>query len=154
MGVGWVGVSLQIINLQTELKYLDYFKYYWTLTDSRGPPVEGWVDRGGGWWEGAPTHMHTHAHAHTCTCTHMHAQVRAYDIIGNSQGFPKNPMEAVICMKLSCLPRAHVCACACVHARACAHVWGVPQTTLHPHPPTPHPQSCREPKTPKFNVLN
>ena len=31
--------------------------------------VGGWVDRGGGWLEGAPTHMHMHAHA----CMHMHA---------------------------------------------------------------------------------
>ena len=30
----------------------------------------GWVDRGGGGLEGAPTHvhMHTHAHTHTCMC--------------------------------------------------------------------------------------
>ena len=87
----------------------------------------GWVDGGSGWWEGAP---HTCAHAHTC----MHACSHTYDIIGNSQGFPKNPMEAAICMKLSCLPRMHVCACTWVHLHVCG---GHPPTTLHPHPPTP-----------------
>ena len=46
-------------------------------------------------------------------------------------------MGAAICMELSCLPRMHVRACACVHARACAHVLGAPQTppTHLPHPP-------------------
>ena len=29
----------------------------------------GWVDGGGGWLGGAPTHVHMHAH----TRTHMHA---------------------------------------------------------------------------------
>ena len=28
----------------------------------------GWVDVGGGWLGGAPTHVHMHAHA----CTHTH----------------------------------------------------------------------------------
>ena len=28
----------------------------------------GWVDGGGGWLGGTPTHVHMHAHA----CTHMH----------------------------------------------------------------------------------
>ena len=92
----------------------------------RGSPlgVGGWVDGGGGWWEGAP---HTHAHARTC----MHA----YDITGNSQGFPKIQWKQPFAWNY------HV-----YHMRvhACAHVWGHPPTTSHP-------QSHREPKTPKFN---
>ena len=32
----------------------------------------GWVDGGGGWLGGAPTHVHTHAHAYTHTHAHAH----------------------------------------------------------------------------------
>ena len=103
---------------------------------------------GGGWmWVGVvrkcPNHM--------CTCMHV------YDIIGNSQGFPKNPMEAAICMKLSSLRCMHVRACVYMHV----HMYrGTPQPPPPtptqfpphpPHPPTPIPQSQRDPKTPKFN---
>ena len=59
-------------------------------------------------------------------------------------------MGVAICMKLSCLPRVRVHAYVCVHAHLCAHVWGAPPNHP-PHPPTPHPQSRREPETPKFN---
>ena len=48
-------------------------------------------------------------------------------------------MGAAICMKLSCLPRARVRACACVRARVCAHVCGAPPNSPHPHTPTPPP---------------
>ena len=41
-----------------------------------------------------------------------------------------------------------VCVHACIHVHVCAHVWGHPPSPHHP--PTPL-QSCREPKTPKFN---
>ena len=54
-------------------------------------------------------------------------------------------------MKLSCLPCTHVHACMRIHAHACAHVWGAPPTTHTPYKHPPHPQSHREPKTPKFN---
>ena len=91
---------------------------------------------------------------HTCTCTHAHACTCVHTRVWHHrefQGIP--PMGAAICMKLSCLTRAHVCACMCMHAHACAHVCGAPPTTPHPHPstPPPHPQTRREPKTPKFN---
>ena len=107
----------------------------------RGWGVGGW---GWGWWEGAP-----HPHAHTCTCTHAHTHARTYDIIGNSQVFPQwgwpfawnyHVYHVCVCM------RAH--ACVCMHVHVCG---GHPSTTpTYIHPPH-HPQSCREPTTPKFN---
>ena len=72
----WMGNSPQIPNLQTELKYLDLFKFYHVFTDLGGYPPGGWV---GGWvgvglGGGTP---HARAHAHACTRTyvrtHMHA---------------------------------------------------------------------------------
>ena len=60
-------------------------------------------------------------------------------------------MTAAICNFYTCI---HVCMCMCVHAHACACVGGQPPIppddpdTPHPLPP---PQSCREPKTAKFN---
>ena len=45
-------------------------------------------------------------------------------------------MGAAICMKLSCLPRARVRACMCVHVHMCG---GHRPITLHPHTPTPPP---------------
>ena len=41
-----VGESPQIENLQTELKYLDSFKFYYILPDLGGPPL--WVGGLGG----------------------------------------------------------------------------------------------------------
>ena len=123
---------------------------FWLIPGVPPGGVGGWVDGGGGWWEGAP-----HTCAHACACTHAHAHACAYDIIGNFQGFPQwgRPFAWNYHAYHPCM---------CVHARACACVWGYPPTTLHPHPPTPqppstpihpppHPQSRREPKTPKFN---
>ena len=91
------------------------------------------------------TSMRMHIHAHACMHVWHHREF---------PGIP--PMGMAICMKLSCLPRMHVCACMYVHVHMCG---GNPPTTPfhppptnhpHPHPPT-HPQSHREPKTPKFN---
>ena len=129
------------------------FKQNWNISISSSA-IEFWlilgVPAGGdgvggcgwGWWEGTPTHVYIHAHA----CTHT------YDIIGNSQGFPQwgqpfawnyHVYHVRVCM---C---AHVCVCVCVHACAC--VGGHPPTTPGPIQPSPHLQSRREPKTPKFN---
>ena len=68
----------------------------------------------------------------TCTCTRMHAHTCAYDIIGNSQGFPKwgRPFAW----------NYHVYHM-CMSAHACAHVWGTPQP-----PPSP---STQPPTTPR-----
>ena len=49
-------------------------------------------------------------------------------------------MGAAICMKLSCLTRACVHVCACVHVRA--HVWGAPPN----HPPPLEPQGAQNTK--------
>ena len=102
--------------------------------------VGGWVDLGGG-GERVPPHMCTHMHLHIHACT--------YDIIGNSPGFPQ--CGAAICMKLSCLLCMHVHACMHMHVHMC----GAPSNHPHPHPTTPIqpplPQSCRQPKSPKFN---
>ena len=114
------------------------FKRNWNISISSSaiefwliPGVPPWgVGVGGcglGWWESA---LHTFAHIHTHM--HMHAHARAYDIIGNSHGFPQwgRPFAW----------NYHVYhACVCVHACACVHVCGVPPTTpthIHP-PPTP-----------------
>ena len=81
----------------------------------------------------------------------MHTHAHVYDIIGNSQVFPQSGRPFAWNYHVY-----HACGCMCV---------GAPPTTptpIHPppnhpppHPPnpptTPHPQSCREPKTPKFN---
>ena len=104
----------------------------------------GWVDGGGGWWEGAP---HPCAHAHACM--HAHARARTYDIIGNSQVFPQWGRPFAWNYHVY-----HVCmwVCVCVHAHVCAHMCGAPPN--HPPPPSthpPHPQSRREPETPKYN---
>ena len=123
---------IEISRLVQELLNFDWFRGSPTLG------VGGWVDGGGGWWQGPPTHMHMQAHAHMTS--------------SGIPGISPNPMGAAICMELSCLPHIHVRAC------ACTCVGGTPQpppSTQSPHPPSPpHPQSRREPKTPKFNVLN
>ena len=109
----------------------------------RGSPPGGggWLDGGGGG-----------ERVHPPMCTHMHMHACALTCIWHHREFPGiPPMKAAICMKLSCLPCMLVHVHMCVHVCACAHVWGHPATIPHPHPPTPHPQSRREPKTPKFN---
>ena len=101
-----------------------------------GVRVGGWG--GGGCVRGSPMHECIHIHMHACTHTHMHVKhdKHGYLHVGNHCNF------------YTCI---HVCAYMCMHACACAHVWGHPHA--HRHPPTllPPPQSCREPKIPKFN---
>ena len=143
----WVGNSSQISNLQTELKYLDKLKCYRILSDSRGPPpwgvADGWmgVGVGMGVWGGVSCmhtcmhmHMHTHTHARTCMLNML-----------NMLNMDAS-MSVAICNCYTCI-KVHVCMC--IHACAC--VWGHPHAPRCPPTHLPPPQSCREPKTPKFN---
>ena len=96
----------------------------------RGCPPWGvgrWVDVGGGWWEGAP---HTRAHA----CAHMHMHACAYDIIGNSQGFPQWGRPFAWNYHVY-----HARVCVHVHTCMCTIVGGTPNHSPPPytHPPTP-----------------
>ena len=109
------------------------FKQNWNILISSSA-IEFWLIPGSpswGWGVGGegvtPTHMHTHVHAHTCVWHHRE--------------FPWIPlMGAVICMKLSCLPRMHVRACTCM----CTCV-GAPTTTPTQQPPPP-PRATGSPK--------
>ena len=98
----------------------------------------GWMDGGGGWLGGAPTHVHMHVHARMHT--HTHACVVNMIIpckwlppsdLGKSQGFP---MMSYV--------RVH--ACMCMHVHMCG---GAPCHHPHPHPPTPTP--IHPPPTPQ-----
>ena len=83
----------------------------------------GWLGGVGGGWGVPPTHVHMHAR----TCMrgkHDNSMQMAAPI-----GFGEIPG----------IPYDVICACACVHACACARVGGGPchhPTPIHP-PPTP-----------------
>ena len=83
----------------------------------------GWMGVGAGW--GVPPHMCTHMHTHTCTCAH--GKHDNFMQMAASIGFLGNPWEFPM------MSYAHMC----VHAHACAHVWGAP--SYHPPPPSTHP---------------
>ena len=133
-------------EVSTDFKSSNRIEISWLVTST----IEFWLILrvppwgGGGGWMGVesgervpPTHMHMHV----------------YDIIGNSQGFPKNPMEAAICMKLSCLPRMHVHVHVPVHAYMCmcVHMYGAPLT----RPSTPPPLELQGAQNTKIQeVLN
>ena len=90
----------------------------------------GWVDWGGGWLGGAPTHVHMHAHARTRACgKHDNFMQMAASI-----GFLGNPWE----FPMMSYVRAR--ACACVHTPACVCLWGAPPhhpPLISAHPPPP-----------------
>ena len=117
--------------------------FYWFWRSTPGGVADGCmgVGVGMGVWGGVPcTHTHTHIHART----HAHTCMLNMLIMLNMDA----SMSAAICNFYTCI---HVCMCVCVHV----HVWGdTPHAPRCPwHPPThlPPPQSCREPKTAKFN---
>ena len=120
------------------------FDWFWGC-----PPLGG----GGGWmWVGGGervplTHMHMHAHARARTRTHAHARARthAYDIIGNSQGFPQwgqpfawnyHVYHTCMCMRAGVCVRVHVCV---------GHPPNSPQPHTPTHPP-PGPQGAQNTK--------
>ena len=104
--------------------------FYWIWGSPRGWQVGGLV-RGWVWVCGGCS-----MHACTCTCMHVVNMIKMDASMG-----------VAICNFYTCI---HVCTCVCIHAYMCAHGWGHPQCSQNPHPVAP-PQSCRGPKTPKFN---
>ena len=118
-----------------ELKYLDLFKCYWIFTDSVVLPPGG----GGGCVRGSPMHACMHIHMHTCTHTHT--------CMLNMINMDASMLVAICNFYIY----IHVCVCMCMHAHAYAHVWGYPHAPRYQPTNLTPPQSCREPKTPKFN---
>ena len=105
-------------------------------------PLGGWQMGAWGWgwvWVcgGCPMHTHMHAHARTCMLNML--------IMLNMDA----SMLAAICNFYTCI---HVCMCMCVRACVCGGTPPMPPDAPDT-PPThlPPPQSCREPKTAKFN---
>ena len=127
----WVGNSLQISNLQMELKYLDKLKCYQILSDSGGPPpwgmADGWMGVGIGMGVWGVSHAHMHAH------TRMHMHVKHVVNMINMDA----SMSAAICNFFTCI---NVRVCVCVHACACACVGG------YPHAPRCPPLTCPLPR--------
>ena len=121
------------------------FKRNWNISISTSA-IEFWLilgsplGGGGGWmWVGSgkrvPPHTCTHMHMHTCACT--------CTCVWHHREFPGiPPMGAAICMKLSCLPCAHVRAC--VYMCTCV---GAPLN--HSPPPSTHPPTPRATGSPK-----
>ena len=101
---------------------------------------------GGGRWMGVGwvcegvSHACMHAHTHVCMLTHYTCMLNMINMDAS--------MLAAICNFYTCI---HVCACMCVYSHACAYVWRHPHASRHPPTYLPPPQSCREPKRPKFN---
>ena len=104
--------------------------FYWFWQSYPGGWGWGWVCEG-------VSHacMHAHIHVHTHTHTHIHVK---HDKHG--------------CLHVGGhLQFLYMYTCVCMHAHACVHVWRHPHAPRHPPTHLPPPQSCREPKTPKFN---
>ena len=114
------------IEISWLVQVLLNFDWFW----GSPPGGWGWVDECGGWWRGAP---HTCTHAHTCTHTHA----CAYDMLGNSHGFPQWGRPFAWNYHVY-----HACMCVCVHACMCVHVHvcgGHPQPPPTPIQTPPHP---------------
>ena len=92
--------------------------------------VQVWVVGG---WMGVREVSHSCMHVHTCMLNMINMDTS---------------MSAAICNFYTCI---HVCACMCIYVCSCAHVWGHPHAPRHALTYLPSAQSCREPKTPKFN---
>ena len=107
--------------------------FNWFRGSPPGRVADGWMEVGVGMGVCRGSPMHARMHMHAYVCTHMHVKHAKHGCLhagGHLQFYT----------------------CVCVHVRAC--VWGHPYAPRYPQtPPThlPHPQSCREPKTPNFN---
>ena len=93
----------------------------------------GWGGEGGcmgvaGGWGVPPTHMHVH------TCTRTNAHARVVNMIISCKWLP--PLGESLG-----IPYDVICACVCVRAHACAHVWGA--LSHHPPPTSTHPATPR-----------
>ena len=190
------GGDLQIINLQTELNYLDWvniFKIFSDLTwpnpsthQTIHPPIGGefstdfkssnriksswfiqvlwnfywfrgcpqgsggWVDWGGGGYgyvgvSHACTHAHATMHAHACCKHDKHGCLHG----GSHLQFLYMYTYLCVCV-CACMQFLYMYTylCVCAHGCTCVGTPPCPQTSPIHLPP---PQSCREPKTPKFN---
>ena len=118
--------SLNRIEISWLVQVLLNFYWFW---GSGG----GWMDGGGGGYRCVGVchaHMCTHAYMHTHMHTHMHMHVK-HDKHG--------------CLHVGSHLQ-YLYMCVCMHVYMCG---GTPTlyTSIHP----PHPQSHRDPKTPKFN---
>ena len=111
--------SAEVPNLQTELNYLNLFKFYCIFSDLRPPAAlaSGWVGVG---VSGVLPHVPICMHMHTC----IHTCIMLY-IIEIANGCPHGGIH------LSCL----TCMCVCVHVHSCMHE----APPKHPHPLTPPP---------------
>ena len=120
--------SLNRIEISWLVQVLSNFNWF-----QGSPGGGGWVDGVGLGVGGVPCkHTCTHIHAHTHTCTCMLNMLNM-----------DTSISAAICNFYTC-----------IHVHACACMWGHPHAPRCPQTPPPHlppPQSCREPKTPKFN---
>ena len=142
-----MGNSSEISNLQTELKYLDKLKCYRILSDSGVPPpwgvADGWMGVGVSMSVWGMSHACMHAHAHTRMHAHMQMHVKHSKHAKHGCLHVGGHLQFLYMYKCAC-----VCACMCMQVRVCGdtpHALRCPPTHLPP------PQSCREPKRPKFN---
>ena len=91
---------------------------------------------GMGVWGVSNAHTHAHACTHTGTCMLNMLNMDA-------------SMLVAICNFYTCI-HVHTCMCICACVCVYMHV-GHPPCPQTPPTHLPPPQSCREPKTPKFN---
>ena len=139
-----MGNSPQIPNLQTELKYLDSFKFYHIFTDFGGctPLGGGWVGGCGWGWVGAggvgwghPSHMCACTRSRTRTCAHtcMHVEHDKHGCL-HGGGHLQFPNMFILAFR----------ACACMHV--CVYVsrdtLPCPQMPPNPSAPSPEPQGA------------
>ena len=129
------------IEISWLVQALSNFYWFWGSTPWGGG---GWVHGGGGGYGcvgGVPcthtcTRMHTHTHMHVKHANH--AKHGCLHVGGHLQFLY---MYTCVC----------VCACMRVRVHVCGDTPPCPQMPLTPPTHLPPPQSCREPKTAKFN---
>ena len=142
---------IEISWLVQVLLNFDWFRGSPTLGGGWG----GWEDGGWGIVTGSPPHTCTctRMHAYARMCTHAHACARMRTHVWHhreSLGFPQIQWGQPFAWNYHVY---HACMCVRVHAcmRMDVHMCGGhPQPPPPPSTQPPHPQSRREPKTPKI----